>query len=78
MFVSRAAAARGVGEEYGLKKTVTPVEGCRSVDKLDMRLNCTLPAMTVDPETYEVTADGVLLACKPAKNLPLAQAYFLF
>ncbi len=77
-FVSRAAAAAGVGERYGLAKRVEAVKGCRGLGKKDMKLNDALPRITVDPETYRVTADGEVLACEPAKVLPLAQRYFLF
>ncbi len=77
-FVSRAAAAAGVGARYGLRKRVEPVRGCREIGKKDMKLNDALPRITVDPETYRVTADGQVLACEPAKALPLAQRYFLF
>jgi urease subunit alpha len=54
------------------------VKGCRSVTKRDMVHNAYLPAMQIDPQTYEVRADGVLLTCEPAKVLPMAQRYFLF
>ncbi len=54
------------------------VRGCRGIGKRDMQLNDALPRIAVDPETYEVTADGVVLACEPAVKLPLAQRYFLF
>jgi len=61
-----------------LQKLVLPVSGCRQVSKADMRLNDATPAITVDPETYEVRADGELLRCEAAKTLPLAQLYSLF
>jgi urease subunit alpha len=77
-FVSRAAAAAGVGGRYGLAKRVEPVRGCRALRKEDMKLNGALPRITVDPETYRVTADGVALTCEPAAALPLGQRYFLF
>mmetsp|Transcript_3700 Transcript_3700/g.8868 ORF Transcript_3700/g.8868 Transcript_3700/m.8868 type:complete len:872 (+) Transcript_3700:582-3197(+) len=77
-FVSKAAADLGVGVEYGLSKRVMPVVKCRGLTKLDMRLNSTLPVITVDPETYVVTADGVALTCEPADSLPLTQTYMLF
>jgi urease subunit alpha len=77
-FVSRAAAVAGVGARYGLRKRVEPVRGCRGIGKKDMKLNDALPKITVDPESYRVTADGEVLACEPAKVLPLAQRYFLF
>ncbi len=77
-FVSRAAVAAGVGARYGLRKQVEAVRGCRGIGKKDMKLNDALPRITVDPETYRVTADGEVLACEPARVLPLAQRYFLF
>ena len=77
-FVSPAAAAAGVGARYGLGKRVEAVRGCRGIGKKDMKLNDALPRITVDPETYRVTADGEVLACEPASVLPLAQRYFLF
>jgi urease subunit alpha len=63
---------------YGLDKTLVAVRGCRGLGKRDMRLNDALPEIEVDPETYEVRADGILLRCDPATELPLAQRYFLF
>jgi len=54
------------------------VEGCRGIQKSDMRHNSATPQIEVDPETYEVRADGLLLTCEPAQNLPLAQRYFLY
>jgi urease subunit alpha len=77
-FVSAAAAAAGVGARYGLAKRVEAVRGCRGIGKRDMKLNDALPNITVDAETYQVTADGEVLRCEPAKVLPLAQRYFLF
>ena len=77
-FVSRAGLAAGLRERLGLGKTLLAVEGTRSVTKADMRLNDALPAMEVDPETYEVRADGELLTCEPAAELAMAQRYFLF
>ena len=77
-FVSQAAADAGVGEALGLAKRMLPVSGTRTVKKTDMRLNDTMPKMEVDPETYEVRADGELLICEPAEELPMAQRYFLF
>ena len=64
--------------DYGLSKAVTPVFNCRSITKMDMKLNDALPEITVDPETYKVMADGELLTCKPMSELPLAQRYSLF
>jgi urease alpha subunit len=57
---------------------VEPVLNCRGLTKLDMKLNDALPVITVDPETYVVTADGVALTCEPAVSLPLTQNYQLF
>ena len=77
-FVSQAAVDGGVAEQIGLAKPVVAVSGTRQVTKADMKLNDYLPAMEVDPETYEVRADGELLTCEPAEVLPMAQRYFLF
>ena len=78
-FVSAAALAGGVAQRYGLSKTVLPVENTRGrIGKRDMVLNDALPKIEVDPETYEVRADGELLVCGPAEVLPMAQRYFLF
>ncbi|MGR3557324.1 urease subunit alpha [Paracoccus sp. (in: a-proteobacteria)] len=76
LFVSRAGLEDGAGE--GLSKTLIAVAETRGIDKADMALNDALPAIEVDPETYEVRADGQLLTCEPATDLPLAQRYFLF
>jgi urease subunit alpha len=77
-FVSQAALKRGVPQQLGLQKTAVAVSGIRQVTKRDMKLNDAMPQMEVDPETYEVRADGVLLTCQPATVLPMAQRYFLF
>ena len=77
-FVSKAALAHGVGERLGLARTVLAVENTRSISKRSMVLNDALPRIEVNPETYEVRADGELLVCEPAKVLPMAQRYFLF
>ena len=77
-FVSKAAAEGGVKEKYGLEKMVLPVENCRNIGKKDMKFNGATPEITVDPETYEVKADGVSITSKPAKSLPLTQLYSLF
>jgi len=77
-FVSQAAVGEGVAEQIGLAKPVVAVSGTRQVRKQDMKLNAYLPNMEVDPETYEVRADGELLTCEPAEVLPMAQRYFLF
>jgi urease subunit alpha len=77
-FVSQASLDTGSVHRYGLSKALVAVRGCRSVSKRDMKLNDALPAITVDPETYLVTADGQPLRSRPAPVLPLAQRYFLF
>jgi urease subunit alpha len=76
-FVS-AAAAGDVAARLGLQKTVLAVQNTRNIGKVDMIHNATRPQIEVNPETYEVRADGVLLTCEAAKELPLAQRYFLF
>ena len=77
-FVSQLAKKANVGKTYGLTKQVVAVKGCRKVGKKDLKWNNAMPKITVDPETYEVRADGELLTCEPAKVLPLAQRYNLF
>jgi urease subunit alpha len=77
-FVSGAAADAGIGDALGLSRKMVPVSGTRTVKKGDMALNDYMPTMEVDPETYEVRADGELLICEPAEVLPMAQRYFLF
>ncbi len=77
-FVSQLAKKANVGKAYGLTKQVVAVKGCRKVGKKDLKWNNAMPKITVDPETYEVRADGELLKCEPAKVLPLAQRYNLF
>jgi urease subunit alpha len=77
-FVSAAAEAAGIGRRLGLQRSIVAVEGTRGIGKAQMVLNDATPVITVDPETYEVRADGVLLTCEPADSLPLAQRYFLF
>ena len=77
-FVSQAALKAGVADRYGLQKNVVAVRGMRKLRKRDMIHNGLTPKITVDPETYKVHADGVLLDCEPARELPLAQRYFLF
>jgi len=76
--VSRASLQQGSVSDYGLTKTLEPVTNCRSIGKKDMKHNNSTPVITVDPETYEVTADGASLKCQPADVLPLAQRYALF
>jgi urease subunit alpha len=77
-FVSQAAEAAGIADRYGLRKRLVPVHGIRNLRKKDMIRNNYQPKITVDPETYQVVADGELLTCEPAKILPMAQRYFLF
>ncbi|CAJ0680205.1 urease subunit alpha [Ralstonia mannitolilytica] len=77
-FLSQSAAAAGVAEQYGLTKTTAVVKGTRTVSKADMVHNDWRPDISVDPETYQVVADGVVLTCEPAEVLPMAQRYFLF
>eukprot|EP00897_Mesotaenium_endlicherianum_P000211 jgi/Mesen1/10190/ME000076S09699 len=77
-FVSQACAAAGTAHKYGLAKMIAPIKNVRQLTKKHMKLNDATPVIVVDPETYEVTADGVALKCDPAEALPLAQNYFLF
>jgi urease subunit alpha len=77
-FVSQACQDSGVVKRYGLRKRAESVRGCRKLGKKDMKWNDALPEITVDPETYEVRANGELLTCAPADVLPLAQRYCLF
>lgn len=77
-FISQAAMDAGVPEQLGLKKRIAVVKGCRTVQKSDLIHNDYLPNIEVDPQTYQVKADGVLLWCEPADVLPMAQRYFLF
>ena len=75
-FVSHAALAAGIEDRF--QKRAVAVKHCRSIGKKDMIHNSATPDIHVDPETYEVRADGELLTCEPAESLPLAQRYFLF
>ena len=77
-FVSAAAQAEGIAEQLGLAKTTMPVENTRTISKADMVHNAYCPDIEVNPETYEVRADGELLTCEPAKELPMAQRYFMY
>ncbi len=77
-FMSQAAVEAGVKEQLGLNKKVVAVRNTRNITKSDMLLNDYMPDISVDPQTYEVKADGELLTCEPAEELPLAQRYFLF
>jgi urease subunit alpha len=77
-FVSQAAFQSGVAQQLGLTKTVVPIRDTRKLRKSDMIHNGATPVMEVNPETYEVRANGELLVCEPAAVLPMAQRYFLF
>jgi urease subunit alpha len=78
VFVSQAALDAGLRQTLGVEKELIAVSHTRDISKSDMVLNGATPVITVDPETYEVTADGELLTCEPAEVLPMAQRYFLF
>jgi urease subunit alpha len=77
-FLSQAAIHAGLPAQLGLNKQIVGVRGCRSVKKIDMVHNNYMPKMEIDAQTYQVRADGQLLTCEPATELPLAQRYFLF
>jgi len=77
-FISQVALERDLPEQLQLQKQALAVSGTRQLSKRDMKLNDALPRMEVNPETYEVRADGELLICEPATVLPMAQRYFLF
>jgi urease subunit alpha len=78
-FVSKAFVAADTAQRWGLRKPCVAVENVRGgISKQSMLHNDATPQITIDPETYEVRADGELLVCEPAKELPMAQRYFLF
>ena len=77
-FVSQISLTSGVIESYGLSKRFEAVRNCRRISKKDMKWNDTTPKMNVDPESYEVRADGVLADIGPAEKLPLSRTYNLF
>ena len=77
-FVSQAGLTAGIGERFGLRKTLSAVHNIRGIRKRDMVHNSYTPTMEVDAQTYTVRADGQLLTCEPATVLPMAQRYFLF
>ena len=77
-FVSQAGMAAGIGQKFGLQKTLSAVKNIRNVGKRDMIHNDYTPRMEVDAQTYAVRADGQLLTCEPAVSLPMTQRYFLF
>ncbi len=78
LFISAAAQADGLRAKIGLPKQTVAVENTRNIGKADMIHNNALPQIDVNPETYEVRADGELLICEPAHELPLAQRYFMY
>jgi urease subunit alpha len=77
-FVSEKALEREIPKQLALQKHVVAVMGCRAIGKRDLKLNDALPKIEVDPETYDVRANGELLKCEPLAILPMAQRYFLF
>jgi urease subunit alpha len=77
-FVSQAGLAAGIGQKFGLHKTLSAVKNIRGIGKRDMIHNDYTPRMEVDAQTYAVRADGHLLTCEPAVSLPMTQRYFLF
>jgi urease subunit alpha len=78
LFTSKLALEQGSLDPLHLRTPTVAVENCRAIGKKDMVHNSATPEIQVDPETYEVRADGELLSCEPATELPLAQRYFLF
>jgi urease subunit alpha len=78
LFLSQAAIKNGIAEKLNLQSLIGEVKGCRTLQKADMIHNNYQPDISVDSQTYEVKADGVLLTCEPAAELPMAQRYFLF
>ena len=77
-FISQAAYDNSLQRRLGVDKAMLPVEPTRDIGTASMKLNSATPHIEVDPETYEVRADGELLTCEPASVLPMAQRYFLF
>ena len=77
-FLSQAAVSSGLAGQLGLQSEILPVKNIRAIGKAQMIHNHALPKIEVDPETYEVRADGEVLSCAPASVLPMAQRYFLF
>jgi urease subunit alpha len=78
VFASEAAVKAGLGKTLGIEKELVAIANTRKITKASMVHNDATPVIDVDPETYEVRADGELLACEPAEVLPMAQRYFLF
>ncbi|MGD8790595.1 MAG: urease subunit alpha [Burkholderiales bacterium] len=77
-FVSKSALENDIGRSLGLQRSTIAVENTRNIGKKDMKLNDAMPVIEVDPQNYQVRADGELLMCEPATTLPMAQRYFLF
>ncbi len=77
-FLSQSAVKSGIAEQLGLQSLIGTVKNCRNIGKKDMKLNDYQPVIEVDPQTYQVRADGRLLTCEPATSLPLTQRYYLF
>ena len=78
MFVSKAAQEDDLRSKLGIAKSTVAVENTRDIGKRDMIHNSATPKVEIHPETYEVRADGEVITCAPATELPLAQRYFLF
>ena len=78
IFVSQSASENKVLDELTLRKKIVPIENTRNISKKSMKLNNLCPEIKVDPETYEVRLNGELITCEPAKELPMAQRYFLY
>jgi urease subunit alpha len=78
VFASKAAVDAGLGKTLGIQKELVAVENTRGINKKSMVHNGATPHIEIDAETYEVRADGELLTCEPAMELPMAQRYFLF
>jgi len=78
VFMAQASLEAGIPQQLGLGKRAVAVQNCRAIGKAQMIHNSAMPVLEVDPETYEVRADGELLTCEPAVSLPMAQRYFLF
>ena len=78
IFVSQSASENKGLDELTLRKKIVPIENTRSISKKSMKLNDLCPEIEVDPETYEVRLNGELITCEPAKELPMAQRYFLY
>ncbi len=78
LFVSQASITEGNVMQLGLNKRIEPVVHCRGLTKADMKLNCAVPKIEIDPVTYKVSADGVEIGVEPVETVPLGQRYNLF